>query len=251
MRRILLATLLLTPMLASAQSPFERRYSVRVELDAQGRVGGIKAVGDVREELVPVVEAAAARAEFEPATRAGQPVPSATTLSVKVRYEKTGRDYRANVVDVVAHGGLVSPASPPFPYEAVKRGYGGRVLARVAFRADGSVDLERSRIESGEVQRESGKPSPLRVAEFEKAFRESALAVLPKWKYAPDVIAGESVAATVIVPLTFCTPRMAADCDERFTDAKDVGPKPPVPVDADLRLASLKPAADAPATTGG
>lgn len=244
MRRMLCLALLLTPGLVSAQSAFERSYSVRVDVDAQGRVGQTAAEGDVPDDLAPAIEQAASRVEFEPATRAGTPVASSTTLSVKVRYEPVGRDYRAKVVAVGAHGGLVSPPPPVYPADAVRQGYGARMVARLSFRADGSYDPEGSRIESVEVLRDRGEPNPKRVAQFDQAFRDQLLQVLPEWRYSPDVVAGQGIAATVLVPVNFCPPENRAVCDVAKADA---GLKVPVPVDTDLKLATLKSAAEAAA----
>lgn len=244
MRRMLCLALLLIPGLVSAQSAFERSYSVRVDVDAQGQVGQAAAEGDVPDDLAPAIEQAAARVEFEPATRAGTPVASSTTLSVKVRYEPVGRDYRAKVVAVGAHGGLVSPPPPVYPVNAVRQGYGARMVARLSFRADGSYDPEGSRIESVQVVRDRGEPNPKRVAQFDQAFRDQLLQVLPKWRYSPDVVAGEGIAATVRVPVNFCPPENRAICNAAPADA---GLKVPVPVDDDLKLATLKPAAEAAA----
>ena len=241
MHRILCFALLLTPVLASAQSAFERRYSVRVDVDAQGRVQKAVAAGEVPEDMVAVVEQAGNRAEFEPATRAGTPVGSTTTLSVKVRYEPVGRDFRAKVVAVTGYGGLVSPPPPVYPALAVRQGYGARTMARLSFRADGSYDPEGSRIESIEVLRDHGQPSAKRVAQFEPEFRAQLLEVLPKWRYAPDVVAGEGIAATILVPVNFCPPENPAVCREHDDGRTDPSLKVPMPVDGSLKLATLKP----------
>jgi hypothetical protein len=251
MRRMLCLTLLLTPMLATAQSAFERNYSVRVDVDAQGRVGQATAAGEVPEDLVPAIERAASRAEFEPATRAGTPMASTTTLNVKVRYEPVGRNYQAKVLAVTGNGGLVSPPPPVYPSGAVNQGYGARLVARLSFRADGSYDPDGSRIESVEVLRFNGKPHPERVAEFDQAFRDKLMDVLPKWRYSPDVVAGQGIAATVLVPVNFCPPQDRSICtSNRPAGAPaDAALKVPVPLDGDLKLATLKPAAGTTAGT--
>ena len=249
MRKFLFAALLLTPVLASAQSAFDRHYSVRVDIDATGQVGKAVAAGEVPEDMVAVIEQAATRVEFEPATRAGVAMASSTTLSVKVRYEPVGRDYRAKVVAVKAHGGLVSPPPPVYPASAVKQGYGARVVARLSFRADGSYDPEGSRIESVEILRVKGEPHPKRVAQFEQAFREELQDVLPKWTYSPDVVAGQGIAATMLVPVNFCPPADRSLCtrDRPAGAPAEADLKKPVPMDSELKLATLKPATGASA----
>ena len=245
MRRILSLLLLLSPGLVSAQSAFERNYSVRVDVDAQGQVERAVAAGEVPGELVPAIERAASRAEFEPATRAGTPMASSTTLNIKVRYEPAGRDYRAKVVAVTGNGGLVSPPPPVYPAAAVKQGYGARLVARLSFRADGSYDPEGSRIESVEILRVKGQPHPERVAQFDQAFRDELLEVLSKWSYSPDVVAGQGIAATVLVPVNFCPPDDRSICTRNRPAGApaDADLKVPVPHDSELKLATLKPAA--------
>lgn len=245
MRRILFTALLLAPGLVMAQSAFERHYGVRVDVDAQGRVARAETLGDVPEELVPAIERAASATEFEPATRAGVAVDSSTTLKVTVRYDPVGRNYRAKVARIEGYGGLVSPPPPVYPTAAVKQGYGARVVARLSFRADGSYDPEGSRIESVDVVRIKGEAQPQRVAEFDQAFREELLEVLPKWRYSPDVVAGQGVAATVLVPVVFCPPDDRSLCRSNRplgSSADSPAMKVPVPLDSDLTLAAIKPA---------
>jgi protein TonB len=76
--------------------------------------------------------------------------------------------------------------APVYPYKARQRRIEGTVQVRFLVRADGTV---------GEVQVESADPPGV----FEDAVRDA----IARWRFEPGRLAGEAVAAWVVMPISF------------------------------------------------
>lgn len=217
-----------------------RNYTVRVAVDAQGRVTQVEPQGEVPDTVRPLVVRAAEGAQFEPARRAGEPVSSRTHLKVAVAFP--AQDDQARVTALLPGGGWQrNGAMPRYPVQALASGLGAQVWARAVFRADGSVDLAASGIERIVVRRSGPRPRSEGQETVEQQFAASVRALLPQWTYLPDEVDGRPVAVTLHVPTRFCAPQRLATCDTDFR--RDGEPRAYVPaaVDATIRLAALKP----------
>ena len=114
--RLLLVALLaavVSPALAKDAPAQERVFPVRVAVDAAGQVTGVVPQGEIPAALQVMVMQAADQAEFEPAQVNGEPVPSLTGVSVKVRLTGLGDDYRAEVIELTSAGGTLHGSVPP------------------------------------------------------------------------------------------------------------------------------------------
>jgi TonB family protein len=221
-----------------AKEPFERNYSVRVDVDAGGAVTAAQVHGEAPDALVETLLDAARRAEFEPATKAGMPVPSRTTIQVRLRFEPEGDDLRARVTLLTGAGAWDRMTPPRYPSDALRRRESALVTARVVYDAAGRFDPQRSGVER--VQRggkrgvagDDGGP-------FEKSFRAATLEVIRQWRYLPDEVDGQPIAAEFLVPVTFCAG--SGGCEELRDTAQGPEPTPQAaPLDDSVRLASVR-----------
>ncbi|WP_374473176.1 hypothetical protein [Arenimonas sp.] len=229
--------LVLLPLAAAAREDAPRTrteyYSAYVSVDAAGRVTGAEMLGDVPRAVRNLLQDTARKVEFEPARKGGVPVPSRTSLTLKMSLEQAGNgDYFARVVDV--GGGSVAfdkRRRVPFPGIAASAGYGAGVLVRLSIRADGKVDMANSRIERVALARH-GKPSD--DAARRESFEKAVLRAVAKWTFAVEEVDGQPLATRVLVPVSFCPQASCADWPIDVLSAADARP---APQDADVQLA--------------
>jgi outer membrane biosynthesis protein TonB len=240
--RILVAALLLTlaaPLAANDAVTFSKSYSVRVAVDEQGQVTSAEPLTEIPAELLGTVTALAEKSEFEPARVDGRPVPSRTTVHVRMRFEGDSRQVRAVPVKVSNGGKLNVAALPRYPFEAMRSDVGAQIWATLTFLADGSLDPAATRIDSVEVVRQDRSQ---RNSRHQAGFEAAVQAAIAQWTLLPDEVDGQPIAMTVRVPTRFCPPsRNRRGCDDLWPEASQPDPSPE-PSDTDVRLATIKPA---------
>ncbi|MBW8311512.1 MAG: hypothetical protein K0M64_05695 [Rhizobium sp.] len=236
--------LLLSPLAAAAREDAPpakvEYYSAYVSVDATGRVTGAEMLGDVPRAVRKLLQDTARKVEFEPARKGGVAVPSRTSLTLKMSLEQAGNgDYFARVEGV--DGGSVAfdkRRRVPFPGIAASAGYGAGVLAELAIRPDGRVDMAASHIERVDLARH-GKPSD--DAARRESFEKAVLRAMAKWTFAVEEVDGQPLATRVRVPVSFCP---QASCAGWPIDVSAPDDARPAPQDADVQLA--KPREPAP-----
>lgn len=255
--RALLSLALLLGSTAQAQeapAPVEADFLARVSVDASGRVTDTEFVRPVPPELAPLVAAAAATVPFEPATRDGVPVPSRTALALRLRFLPDGDQLRTELLSIEGGATAVVKTRPPaFPASLAGNDF-LRLLALVAVtvRADGSVDLDASRVDRVELHRANDEVEAARGGQV-RDVRKAIERVLPEWRFIVEEVDGVAVGTTVQVPVTFCVVRRAGGGDGRevcsaWSRRVQAGLAPAAADAPGLRLAQPKvPAAAQPA----
>lgn len=201
-------------------------YPVRLEIAADGSVTGMNSFDHVPDGLRKIVEAASARARFEPARADGRAVPSATWVTARVKFTPSGDHVRAYVGQVVHAGGLIREAPPrgkfiKTPSAALSKGYGALASVRAVFSPDGSIDMEASGVETVVLRRAAGKPVNERLAgSIERDIRTAIIKGMPDWTRTPDTVGGRPIGATLWIPV---------DISLRQEWGKAGGPDLPIP----------------------
>lgn len=175
---------------AAADEPAEPIFAVvDVDLDAGGKVVAIEPADALASEMAEFLRAQVSTWEFEPATLRGQPVPTRTSVMVRLEPtgERTGRQVEVRIVDAATGPRYRTNPAPRYPQAAFERRDTGAVLLRVDFDRDG-------RVTDAAVERSVGR----------KSFETAALNAVRKWTFQPERVGDIGVAARVLVPIRFC-----------------------------------------------
>lgn len=175
---------------AAADEPTVPMHAVvDVDLDASGRVLAIEPADDVAREIAGFLRAQVSTWEFEPATLRGQPVPTRTSVTIRLEATgaRTGRQVEVRIVDAATGPRYKANPAPRYPLAAIERRDTGEVLLRVDFDRDG-------RVTEAVVERSVGR----------KYFESAALNAVREWTFQPERVGDIGVAARVLVPIRFC-----------------------------------------------
>ncbi|MFY2763514.1 hypothetical protein [Arenimonas sp. MALMAid1274] len=232
------------PALAADGRPSDQYYTVRMSIDADGRVTAAEPQGDIPQALRKVVRDVAERTSFDPARVAGRPVSSRTSINVAVSFRPIGTRYEAKVFDVRPGGGWqMRSLPPPYPRAAHSRGIGAYVMSYVSYDAKGDIDMEKSQIRYLVARTRGGPLDAKAQARYDAEFRRSVLQAMRRWNYTPDEVDGKPVPASALVPTLFCPQgkwsyeRCAADLTAEATLAESAI----APLDPSVSFAVLKP----------
>jgi len=247
--RFLVAALMLvlaSPLSASDTVKVTHLYSFRVSLDEQGRITRAEPLDEIPAPVSALVAGLVQDADFEPARVADRPVPSRTTLIVRVDFEGNQQHLRVASTKLTSGGGL-DPTPPRYPPRAMASQIGALVSTHVVYRVDGSLDREASRIENLEVfgGKRSMKHDPIR-----KSFEDAVWTTLAGWTMRPDEVDGQPIAMSTRVPMSFC-PLVGRNGECKIPRIQEAQrPRDPheprdklagwLPVDAGIQLARLK-----------
>lgn len=203
MRHLLSIAALLFAGLAAAQQPIERSFHARVEVSAEGAVESVQPQEGLPAPVAVMVQEAVQKLPFTPATVAGEPAASKTTVWVRMRFEPGEGDALVSTVLWISQANpFMQP--PRYPFQAIRDGVGGRVWLALAVHPDGRVDLEASRVDSIELRDRDG--DPIQRRSHGRLLEEAALEAAARWQVFPEEVAGVPVQTTVMVPVTFCAP---------------------------------------------
>lgn len=183
------ALLAAAPAAAADQRAEPISAVVDVDLDASGKVVAIEPADAVASEMADFLRAQVSTWEFEPATLGGQPVPTRTSVGIRLEPtgERTGRQVEVRIVDAATGPRFQTNPAPRYPQAAFERRDTGAVLLRVDFDRDG-------RVTDAAVERSVGR----------KSFETAALNAVRKWTFRPERVGDIGVAARVLVPIRFC-----------------------------------------------
>jgi hypothetical protein len=233
---------------------FEHRFNVRVAVDAAGRVTGTEFVDDTPAAFHALVSDSAARIPFEPALRNGVPVPSRTSLQLRMKFTPEGEAYRAEVLEVTGGGTYVARSqAPKFPNAVLRAGRNVLAVVVVRTRPDGKADAEASSVERIEFYR--GDRLVEGVADRQHRELEAALLeAVGGWSFILEEVDGVAVSTELRVPVTLCLESATSKptkerihCGEWSKKVAARLPRP-APVDPGIRLAQPNlPAPTAPA----
>ena len=193
--------------------------------------------------LVLVPLAAAARIPFEPALRNGVPVPSRTSLQLRMKFTPAGGDYRAEVLEVTGGGTYAATTrAPTFPPAILRAGRNVLAVLVVRTRPDGKADVDASSVERIEFYRGDRLVEGVGTRHHQD-LREALLEALEGWSFVLEEVDGVAVSTELRVPVTLClegpTSRSAQArqaCDQwRDKATADLGR--PAPTDPGIRLA--------------
>lgn len=244
---LLLLAALAAPAIAAPQSPGapavvpgDVRYSVRLDVGADGRVAAVDTADAVPDTLRGIVHAAASRATFAPATRDGAPVPARVWVTARVGFAPAGDKVRAQVEAITGGGGVQVHPVKETPMNTRARGWSADVYVRADFDADGRLITRSSDVERVEMRRDPGLP-PLRIMEkaLRSVFDEVVEDTLYGWRWVPDEIDGQRIAGTFRMPVGFPSASAVLRGEEFAPDAPAAAftPRPP----AGLAAARLQP----------
>ncbi len=171
----------------------ERTYTTRwqLSLDAEGRVVDLVPNFDMTPGIVAVLTKAISAWQFEPGTINGEPRPTESWLSVRVKFQLSA-DKRVNmsIVDVDAGGHIEIDRStfPKYPSNMVRRKEQGMAVVKLEY--DGN-----------------GKVTEAALAEYapnvHPTLARVAIDAVRRWKVTPERVAGHGVAGAMIVPVCF------------------------------------------------
>lgn len=228
---------------AAAGKTFEHRFNVRVSVDAEGRVTGTEFIDDTPVAFHALVSESAARIPFEPARRDGVPVPSRTSLQLRMKFTPDGGDYRAEVLEVT--GGdtyAATTQAPKFPAAILRAGRNVLAVVVVRTRPDGKADVAASSVERIEFYRGDRLVEGVSTR-HQRDLREALLEALQGWSFILEEVDGVAVSTEVRVPVTLCLEGTTATgaqarrpCDE-WSRKVTAGLARPAPVDPGIRLA--------------
>jgi outer membrane biosynthesis protein TonB len=249
MRHLLLIAALLCAGVATAKDPIERSFHARVQVSAEGAVEAAQAQEGLPAPVAAMVQEAAQKLAFTPATVDGEPVASKTTVWVRMRFEPGEGDDLVSTVLWVSQSNPFMQL-PLYPSQAMRDGVGGRVWLELSVRPDGSVDMDESRAESVQLRRRDG--GEITRQSHRKALVEAALGAAATWQVFPEEVAGVPQATTVMVPVTFCAPVKKGESCPTYEAREQQGRR--FPAAGGVRLAQLAtpakpPTAAAPPTS--
>lgn len=230
-RAIALATLLsglAAGGIATASHPDQAlvtQVHAAVAVDASGRVGEI----DFGELSLPeALRAPLLREmrgwEFEPARKAGLPVPSLTHIALSLRAEQVDAAADAWAVRIThASNGprVLSRGMPRLPLEILR---GGSLQMQLLIEADvdaqgvvRSVQVESTRSNL------KGRTGARRTARVEEAWEDA----FSRWTFLPEQVQGQPIASHITMPMSICVERLKAgakrDSPTCFEDDADAG----------------------------
>ena len=198
------ALALALPLAANAAEPqgeFIQAYAVSV--DASGRVERIVPQGGLDGAVADQVAAQVRQWTFEPArgTPAG---PASTYLRVLARAEGNG----VRILDASTGPRPVALTAPTYPQADQRRGREGVVVLQLDLDAQGAVTASRVHATSGDVSRGMG---------------EAALRASNGWRFEPERLGGQAVAASILLPVCFASDPGEAMCQWTSPDAQRRG----------------------------
>jgi hypothetical protein len=177
----------------SADAPKGETLSLRVDLDAAGRVVASSPL-DPAAALNAAAQAYAAKLVFSPAKKNGVGVPSKTCVIMRLEVDPRPDGRFGLKLRRAINGPCVLDVGKPDPPK-VPRDQGGMAVAGADVRADGTVDADRIKIESMEMSVPSSF-AEARYADFiHKSLRGSRFEV--------DTVGGAKIPTHVSMPYRF------------------------------------------------
>jgi TonB family protein len=200
-----------TAPLQAADDPVVPMHAVvDVELDAAGRVLAVEPADPVAREIAGFLREQVLRWQFEPATLRGEPVPTRTSVTVRLEATgaRSGRQVEVRIIDAATGPRYKMNRAPRYPLAAIDRKDSGEVLLRVDFDRDGRVtDIA--------VERRVGR----------EYFEHAALAAVREWTFEPERAGDVGIPARVLVPIRFCI--QGKPCKSLPEKAEGVDPSGP------------------------
>lgn len=192
LRMLMVSLLVLFSSCVSASSAGQERWLAsqlaRVVVAADGTV---QEAALERSKLSPAMQESILKQvrafEFEPATKNGVAAITETYLSVKLAVEPDDEKLLLRVIGADITFKFVSMKPPRFSPTQLRRGKEGRVVVRVAYDADGKVN---------DVVVEESEPE-------NKTFRDAVVKAAQDWQLQPERVAGQGIAGSALIPVTF------------------------------------------------
>lgn len=166
--------------------------AARVEIDAQGQVAVVTPDSRLSSTLSGEVIKAVQRLEFAAARKNGTPVAGVTYVNLMGCAVPTAEGFQV-ALGYASHGPGRERTwgPPPFPADALRKGYSASFNVVIVAGADGRGALER--------MEETTPKGPIR----ERAFRPAIEAWAKAMRFEPEVVDGQALATRMSFPVEF------------------------------------------------
>jgi hypothetical protein len=175
--------------------------------------------------------------------RNGIPVPSRTSLQLRMKFTPDGDDYRAEVLEVTGGGTYAATTrAPKFPAAIVRAGRNVLAVVVVRTRPDGKADVAASSVERIDFYRGERLVEGVSTRQ-QRDLREALLQALEGWSFILEEVDGVAVSTELRVPVTLClegataTAAQARQACDAWSEKATAGLARPSPVDPGIRLA--------------
>jgi TonB family protein len=177
------------PTRVAAETAVPMFAVVDVDVDATGRVLAVEPADAVAGEIAGFLREQVSRWQFEPATVRGEPVPTRTSVTIRLEATgaRSGRQLEVRIVGAGTGPRYKVNRAPRYPLAALDRKDSGEVLLRVDFNREG-------RVTAVAVERSVGR----------KYFERAALDAVRDWTFQPERAGDVAIPARVLVPIRFC-----------------------------------------------
>lgn len=185
----------------NAQEPIKLDFAWKLSLDAQGHVAQLTAIANRRADAVPQIrerlEQAIRTWNFVSGTVNGRPAPTDTHLSVSISLLPNEKNsYRITFDDARTGGRILKAAPPHYPVSAVRGHKTGMVVLRVQYDAGGRT-----------VAATLDPDSP----QSDKSLVDASIeAVQKSWTFQPELVDGQGVPGTQVLPICYALTDVAA-----------------------------------------
>lgn len=230
MKRILILTCLLLPVLSLAQDRKALELDVSGELiiDKQGAVFDYKIDTLLAPAVKQLIDTVVRKWRFEPVVRGGVPVDAKSKMYLSLTAMPIDAGYQLKI-DRVRFGGsrsaLTRSVLPPhYPREAMRMAINAEVIVALRIAGDGKVVdavAVRSRLLNvrGPEKQQAG---------MRKRFEQASVTAAKGWTYEPAE-AGDVPETTILVPISYCVGEGCRSRSGEWRVAETANPARPVP----------------------
>lgn len=175
--------------LAKEPEPIHIRMAWHISVDAQGQITNLWTGETKLAEVQDRIEREIRSWHFQPGKVNGVPAASESTLHLTLEATPNDGDgYTLKVVKANTGAYYARIVMPRYPDAFVKSGRPGFVVLKVRYGADGKV-LDAALADD--------------APEVSQGFVQASINAVRNWKFAPEVIGGQSRAGAALVPLCF------------------------------------------------
>lgn len=202
--RLLLSLCLFAPIVhAEKPAPeYDLTATGQIEIGPDGAVHALELDEGLPKSVRQLVDASVAKWKFEPVTVNGRAVIARTRLTIQLAaLPAGGDDYRLEVESVhfgtpQSRGNIVPPR---YPQDALRAGFGARVLLHAKLDAHGKVVA----VHPYQTSLSKGDYA-LREQRYRSTFEAASIAAVKTWQYdVGELVDGEATGITVVIPVDF------------------------------------------------
>ncbi|MBS0457499.1 MAG: TonB family protein [Proteobacteria bacterium] len=177
----------------AANGPIDFSRTARLALDANGKVDSL-VFDDAKPGFAKVdarLESVIRQWAFVPGSIDGKPMPTQTTLSVKLKATPDGHgDYAVTLLDAQTGAGVVVMSAPTYPMHQLADGNEAVMSLAVTIDQRGvPEDIQVDRIDTDGSRQE---------------FETAAITQMKTWRFRPETVGGHPLTEHLHVPVTFC-----------------------------------------------